>query len=60
MNDTRLEIRLPKELLNSSKSTAKAINIEHSTFVRQAIEEKIKGSNRHLKVMGIVKPSHKE
>jgi len=50
MNNTRLEIRLPKELLNSSKGTAEALNIEHSTFVRSAIEEKIER----------VKPPHKE
>jgi len=34
-------IRLPKELLNGSQDTAKAINMDHSQFVRQAIEEKI-------------------
>ena len=56
MNDTRLEIRLPKDLLKSSQDTAKALNIHHSTFVRQAIEEKIKGTNRMIKVMEIVKP----
>jgi len=49
MNDTRLEIRLPKDLLKSSQDTAKALNMHHSTFVRQAIEEKIER----------VKPTHK-
>ena len=56
MNNDRLEIRLPSELLKSSQDTAKALNMHHAQFVRQAIEEKIKGSKRRLKVMEIVKP----
>jgi len=54
-----LHTRISADLLQESQEIAKALNMHHSTFVRKALEEKIRGTKRMLKVMEIVKSSEK-
>ena len=60
INNKALSTRIPETLLKESQEVAEKLGMHHSTFVRQAIEEKMNGSKRRLKAMEIVKPSHKE
>jgi antitoxin component of RelBE/YafQ-DinJ toxin-antitoxin module len=41
INNARLYLRLPEALKQASQNTAKAFNMDHSQFVRDAIKEKI-------------------
>jgi len=41
INNKALYTRIPETLLNDSQETAKSVNMHHSQFVREAIEEKI-------------------
>jgi predicted DNA binding CopG/RHH family protein len=39
--NSTLHIRIPESELKASQDTAKALNMHHSEFVREAIKEKI-------------------
>ena len=42
--DKRLEIRIPESELKASQDTAKALNMHHSEFVREAINDSVYGN----------------
>ena len=50
-----LHTRISADLLQESQEVAEKLGMPHSKFVREALREKVNGSNRRLKVMGIVK-----
>jgi predicted DNA binding CopG/RHH family protein len=47
--DKRLEIRIPESELKASQDTAKALNMHHSEFVREAIKFSISSIKAGIK-----------
>ena len=57
--NSTLHIRIPESELKASQETAKALNMHHSEFVREAIKEKVRSAITRARLAKIVKP-HKE